>query len=335
MREIFPGVVGNDAVKENIGRRIADGERSHAYIISGAPGSGKMMLARMIAAAAACEHRHNVAYPLPCGECDPCRRTLGGISADTVLVSSGDRASIGVDEIRALRAGIYTVPNDSDVRTYIIENAERMTAAAQNALLLTLEEPPSHALFLILTEDEAGLLETVRSRSILVRTERLSDADVGEYLFSHCAGASPDKIAEAVKIGDGSIGRALSVISDSGGNERDLHIRNTAAALVDIICRGGSGALLRALLGDMPRSADEAVRLLSYVDSAIRDIIAVRSGENQFLFHTSEDSARTAGGNVSKRRLFLIHDSLCDAILRLRANVSVRVVLTDMALSIT
>ena len=335
MREIFPGVIGNDAVKENIGRRIADGKNSHAYIIEGPHGSGKRMMALMIAAAASCVRRYDETFPLPCGECDTCRRILGGISVDTVMIPSADKASIGVDEIRALRAGLYTLPNDSDVRTYIIRNAERMTEAAQNALLLTLEEPPTHALFLLLTENSSGLLETVRSRSILVRTEHFTDDDIKKYLKNHIPAAKDEEINTAAKIGDGSIGRALEVLSPFKDSSDDISIRSVAEEFVSVMCHGDRTGLLKYLLPSFRKSSEEAVFMLSEIDCAVRDIISVLcGGSSDLLFFTSASQARSIGGNVSRRRLFSIHDAVCEAILRLRANVSVKVTMTDFALSI-
>jgi len=149
-RTIFPEIIGNSVIKNYIGNDIISGNNSHAYIIEGPEGSGKRSTAKAIAASLACRERTSDSFSLPCGTCDNCHRIYGDISGDVVWITSGDKASIGVEEIRNIKNGLYVTPNDSDFRTYIIVNAERMTVQAQNALLLTLEEPPSFVVFLLL-----------------------------------------------------------------------------------------------------------------------------------------------------------------------------------------
>lgn len=336
MRSIFPGIIGNDSIKDNLGRRIAAGENTHAYIIEGDVGSGKKTMATLASAAASCEHRYDEEYSLPCGECAVCRRIISGISPDTVVISSGERASIGVDDIRAIRSGLYTVPNDSDVRTYIIENAEKMTTAAQNALLLTLEEPPSYAVFLLLTEDSSGLLETVRSRCVHLRTERHSREKIEEYLKQMYPRRDHDEISSAAQSADGSVGRAILTLTNRAVLEKAEQARLRVGRVIDIMCRSSRSSLLRTLIGDMPKSPTEATEFLSLADCALRDITAMRRGRtDRLLFYKSVDEARAAAHDVSLKRLLYMHDTVCTTAERIGSNVSVKVALYDMALALT
>ena len=182
MKPVFSDVVGNTALCQRISSDILLQNLSHAYILEGAKGSGKHMLAWRIAAALACDKKEDANAPLPCMSCPSCHKLLGGNSPDVIFVNRGDKATLGVDAIRELKRDIWIAPNDLSAKIYIIEDAHTMTEQAQNALLLTLEEPPSYALFLLLTENAASLLETIRSRAPTLRTEPIEPDEIDKYL---------------------------------------------------------------------------------------------------------------------------------------------------------
>ena len=238
-KRIFPKIIGNNVIKNFIGNDILCGSCSHAYIIEGPEGSGKRTIARQIASGLSCYNKSSASHDLPCGECDNCHRIFSDISSDVVWVSSGDKASIGIDEIRNIKTGLYVTPNDSDYRTYIIVNAERMTTQAQNALLLTLEEPPSFAVFLLLTEDATKLLETVRSRAQCIRTEKFSSVTIADYLSDSYEGkrirnSFPEKFAAAVSLSDGSLGRAKELLAGTEATSEILKLRVEAKKLIPL-----------------------------------------------------------------------------------------------------
>ena len=184
MREAFADIAGNETLKTRLANEISEGKLSHAYILEGSKGSGKHLFAMGIAAALSCENRGNDSSPLPCRTCPSCKKILSGNSPDIIHVGKGDKATLGVEAIRTLKQDVWIAPNDSDVKVYIIEDAHLMTIQAQNALLLTLEEPPSYVLFLLLCESAAPLLETVRSRAPILRTEPLEAETIGNFLCS-------------------------------------------------------------------------------------------------------------------------------------------------------
>jgi len=131
---------------------------SHAYIASAEP-------AQTIALAAVCDSDGK----RPCRVCTHCNKALRGIHPDIMVIEPRTQ-EIVVDQIRALHSDVYTVPNEAMKKAYIIQNAERMNTAAQNALLRILEEPPKHAVFILSTESPLTLLPTVRSRCVLLRS---------------------------------------------------------------------------------------------------------------------------------------------------------------------
>ncbi len=134
---------------------------SHAYLVTGGGADSRAALARRLAAAYLCEGNG----PAPCGQCKHCRKVEGGVHPDVSTLSPlPDRREISVDQARDLRSDAYVRPNEGRRKVYIIDPADAMNPAAQNALLKVLEDGPAYAAFLLLTDQPGKLLDTVRSR---------------------------------------------------------------------------------------------------------------------------------------------------------------------------
>ncbi len=340
MDKIFPTLIGNDSLKRNVGVDIRARRNSHAYILEGDAGCGKHTAARLIAAALSCERRDDPTRPLPCMECSNCKKIAKGISADVVTVGCGDKASIGVDEIRRIREGLYVSPNDSDTRTYIIESAEKMTPQAQNALLLTIEEPPPFVVFLLLSEDSSKLLETVKSRAQRIRCESFSPSEVREYLRSLPNGEmlyrkDPARFAAAASLSSGSLGRAARLLSSSDGDSY-LKARESAAELV-VGLAGTRSATLIPQIASLGKKSDETRRLLQLTDNALRDLCLLKSNEDakldELVFFADREEALSLTDSLSYKKLLYIHDRICRALVKLDMNVSAKTVLTDLIFS--
>ena len=176
-------------VAEGVRRRLqsALGRLSHAYIISGASRGETTAVAEFLAAALVCSGQGQ----RPCGLCSHCRKVDGGIHPDVIRVSiPEDKRSISVDQIRTMRADAYVRPNEADRKVFIIEDAQTMKDEAQNALLKVLEDGPSYAAFLLLTEHPQQLLATIRSRceqlSLTAQTsERAAKLDAEQRQSAH------------------------------------------------------------------------------------------------------------------------------------------------------
>lgn len=133
---------------------------SHAYLITGGCGAERTEFARRLAAAYLCEENEP-----PCGTCRPCRKIAANAHPDLILVTSEEgKRDITVDQARTLRSDVYIVPNEGKRKVYIIDPADGMNDAAQNALLKVLEEGPSYAAFLLLAAEPGKLLSTIHSR---------------------------------------------------------------------------------------------------------------------------------------------------------------------------
>ena len=152
---------GNEKIKEQLSQQERGRGLSHAYIISGPAGSGRHVLARLLAGGMLCTSKGEK----PCGQCGPCLKVDKGIHPDlSVVTGPGEGKPITVDQIRALRSDAHIRPNEGERKVYLLEGADRMNPSAQNAMLKLLEEGPRYAAFLLLADNGGGLLETVRSR---------------------------------------------------------------------------------------------------------------------------------------------------------------------------
>ena len=133
---------------------------SHAYLITGGSADSRTALAGRLTAAYLCQEDRP-----PCGRCRACRKAAAGIHPDVSRTAPApDKREIAVDQIRALRADAYVRPNEGSRKVYVIDPADAMNPAAQNALLKVLEEGPAYAAFLLLADQPGRLLDTVRSR---------------------------------------------------------------------------------------------------------------------------------------------------------------------------
>ena len=156
-------LAGNGPLKRQLELETARRGLSHAYILSGPAGSGKRTLAGLLAAALVCTGGGE----RPCLSCPGCRKALAGIHPDIVRAGD-DGKDISVAQVRQPRADAYIRPNEADRKIYILENAQTMNPSTQNAMLKLLEEGPAYAAFLLLTDNAAALLPTVRSRCELL-----------------------------------------------------------------------------------------------------------------------------------------------------------------------
>ncbi len=341
MKDIFPTLYKNSTIKSNIGYDICHSSSSHAYIIEGPEGSGKKTISRLIASALACENRFDEGFSLPCGKCNNCRRIEKNISSDVVWITKEDKATIGVEAIRNIRRNLYVTPNDSYVRVYIIDSAEKMTVQAQNALLLSLEEPPSFVTFILLTSDSKKLLETVRSRAQLMRCELFGADELTELLRKNPQAAAiekknPSRFAAAVSLSNGSLGKAEELLLGDKESSALIRLRDTAETFINYICNGKMSETLGLIAKGFPKSNEETKQILFLCDNAIRDMFAFKKCPDaetyRLCFYTSADAIPEFAERISVKKLLRIRECICDGIVKLESNVSAKSVLTALAM---
>ncbi len=210
----FQDIIGHQDLIGHLKNAIKSGKVSHAYLLQGEVGSGKRMLADAFAMTLQCES----GGAEPCGKCRSCIQAAHHNHPDIIYVTHEKPGSIGVDEIRAqLVNDVQIMPYQGKYKIYIVAEAEKMTPATQNAILKTLEEPPSYAVILLLTRNAASLLETIRSRCILLDFRPVPDELVRHYLMEHME--IPDYQADiCVAFAQGNIGKAAKLASSENFN---------------------------------------------------------------------------------------------------------------------
>ena len=337
MRPILTDVVANERLRARLGEELTAGKLSHAYILLGERGFGKHTLALELATSLACEHRDDAGSPLPCLSCPTCRKIFSGNSPDVIYINRGDKTTLGIDPIRELRQDVYIPPNDLSVKVYIIEEAHLMTPQAQNAFLLTLEEPPAYVLFLLLCENESLLLETVRSRAPTLRLEPVKN----ELILQHICAKVPEAgrmlesdraaLDEIVVAADGSIGRALELLDPK--LFRPLQDRRELARTFARLCASpkNAGETMR-FVNSLGAKRDELIEQFSTILICLRDLLLCKQTENAPLcFFSDREAAASLAYSFTTPKLLSLCDSVSDATDRLRANANVRLTVTALA----
>ncbi len=334
MKQAMPSIVGNEALKRRLCDDILGHTQAHAYILAGPHGSGKHTLAFQFAAALGCENKGDTDLPLPCGKCRSCRKILERKSPDILVIGKSGQ-SVKIEQIRNLKTDVTTLPNDLDDKIYIIEDADTMTPAAQNAFLLTLEEPPAFVHFFLLCEKPEKLLETVRSRAPMLRTSLLDDESVEEYLLRNEPSAAmlkrtrPEEFRELLAIASGSIGRALEL---SGDKERApiLKQRLSAQELAEKMMSHDLIALAECLLS-LPMKQDELLPILTHLQNAMRDLLILKKdADAPLLFYTDREKATELAYKHGSAEICRLSSLLTQCVDDLSRNANIRLTLITL-----
>lgn len=203
----FQDILGHEMIKEHFQKAIEAQKVSHAYILAGEAGMGRKSLANAFVLTLLCEKGKSQ----PCMECHACKQVLSGNHPDLIYVKHEKPNSIGVDDIRdQINDTIMIRPYSSYYKIYIVDEAEKMTVQAQNALLKTIEEPPSYAVILLLTTNPDGFLPTILSRCVQLKLRPLPDFVVKSYL-TESMGVPPSEAELYAAFSRGNLGKAIKL----------------------------------------------------------------------------------------------------------------------------
>jgi len=159
--KIFSEIVGQEHIIQTLTNAVSEGMVSHAYLFFGPRGTGKTSIARLLAKAVNCQSRKEKEFE-PCNKCSSCLEIDQGRAIDLIEIDAASHR--GIDEIRELRDGIKFAPTKSKYKVFIIDECHQLSKDAANALLKTLEEPPSHAIFILATTEIHKMIPTILSR---------------------------------------------------------------------------------------------------------------------------------------------------------------------------
>lgn len=341
MRTYFPNIFGNDFHKNRIAAAVLDERLPHALLIDGPSGSGKMTFATEIAAALNCEFSADGTRPFPCGRCNSCRRIHDGSFTDVkVLRRTDGKATIGVNEIKAFRTDMYLTATESRYKVYIIDEAERMTVEAQNALLIVLEEPPKNVVIMLLASGSDSILTTIKSRAQYLTTSRFDTDKLAEYLDGVSAEArslafrDPDAYRALLVSSDGRIGRALDLLNPKAREENEQK-RDEILAVVRSLGKRTPYTELYAAVTSLPQKRTEFSAALELLMSALGDLITSKKTEDfSPVFFTSPYAAKDAGADISLARLMAIYDIVVHTYRECEKNANVTLAAANMAAGI-
>jgi len=264
----FPDFAGNQKIRESLGAAFQAGRPSHAYILSGPAGSGKKTLARLIACAFCCPEDG-----APCMRCSHCKKIMKGVHPDVITLDN-DGGMILVDQVReGLRADAWIRPNEARKKVYVVAHAQDMNAAAQNALLLLLEEPPAYAVFLLLCENVDAILPTVRSRCAELSLQPVLREEALPFLRTRYPEASEEELSRALASSGGYLGPAGKLLESGDGDDAEKY----AVRFMQTLADGGELALLSFMMTLEKLKREEFAAFLDAVSSALRDCIVYAS----------------------------------------------------------
>jgi len=173
--QVFAEIIGQDHIVQTLTNSILANNISHAYLLSGPRGSGKTTTARVFAKAINCQSRPSGSFE-PCNKCNSCLEIMAQKSIDLIEIDAASHT--GVDDVRALIDGIKFSPVSSKYKIFIVDECHQLSKSAVNALLKTLEEPPSHAVFILATTEIHKMIPTIVSRCQRFDFKRLKIAEI-------------------------------------------------------------------------------------------------------------------------------------------------------------
>jgi DNA polymerase-3 subunit delta' len=341
MREYFSMLYGNSQARARLGRAVSEDTLAHALLLVGQAGSGKKTLAGELAMALNCEHRHSEGFPLPCHTCNTCKRIADKNYPDIrYLRRARDKATIGVGEVRLLREDMYLSPTESGCKIYVIEEAERLTPQAQNALLTVLEEPPRRVFIILLADSRDKILTTIKSRVQTVSMQRFAPEDMKKYLLSHssearsCSLTSEDALDGIIMSSDGRLGEALSALSKK--NARSFaDRRSTIESIIAALKSSLPYSRLRSAIHELPTDRSEFSEAVESLISALRDITLLKLDRSvPLIFFSSRERALEYGRDMNAKGLIAISEILREALGDASKNVSIPTILTDITVKI-
>ncbi len=311
----FKDIIGQEQMKEHFQNALSTKKISHAYIINGEKASGKEFIARIFAMALQCE-KGGIE---PCQECHSCRQALSGNQPDIIRVTHDKPNTISVDDIRSrINNDVGIKPYSSPYKIYIVNEAEKMTVQAQNAILKTLEEPPEYAVIMLLTTNVNSLLPTILSRCVVLNMKPVADGLVRKFLMEEMQ--IPDYKAEVcVAFARGNIGKAKTLAS----SEDFENIKNEVLSLLKYI----EDMELHEIVAAIKKIGEYKLEVNDYLDiMAIwyRDVLLFKATNdvNHLVFREEIGTLRKIAGRSSYEGIEEITRALEKAKNRLNANVN-------------
>jgi len=297
----FDKVVGHKQIIEHFQNTIRLNKISHAYILSGEEGAGKRLLAHLFAMTLQCEKKQES----PCGECRSCKQAEGHNQPDIIWVTHEKPGSIGVEDV-------------SPYKIYIVDEAEKLTPQAQNALLKTIEEPPAYGIIIFLTVNSGSFLPTILSRCVVLELKPVESDSIVRYLMEQVR--VPDYKAKiCAAFAQGNVGKAVKLASSENFDEMKNHV-------IDLL-QNIESMEISGLLEELKEISGFKDNINDYLDLILvwfRDVLLFKVTKDVNILVMKEEVSAISqrAARSSYEGLEEIITALDKARIRLRANVN-------------
>lgn len=294
----FNEMIGQDVIVKTLQNAISRNKISHAYLFTGPRGTGKTSTAKIFAKTINCEQPEN---GIPCEKCVCCTQINNQQNVDIIEIDAA--SNNGVDEIRELKNKVNLVPSISKYKVYIIDEVHMLSTSAFNALLKTLEEPPSHVIFILATTDPHKVLPTILSRCQRYDFKKVSESKIYDRLKYVCEQEEiiidDSALKEISRLANGGLRDALSILdqvaaySNDTITEKNVHDVNgtiTQNDLKKMILSLTNDDLLNIfnIIDDYDNSGKSFVKLIEEIILFYKNILLMKKIPNYFDNNYSE-----------------------------------------------
>ena len=322
----FEEILGNEMVKDHFKRAIENHKISHAYILTGEAGMGRKSIANAFAMTLLCEKGGSE----PCMTCHSCKQVMSGNHPDLIYVKHEKPGSIGVDDVREqINDTIMIRPYSSYYKIYIVDEAEKMTVQAQNALLKTIEEPPSYAVIILITTNQEAFLPTILSRCVQMKLKPLKDFTIKSYLTQNLH--IPEKDADiCAAFARGNLGKAIHLASSDEFKElfQKVMVLVKNVGTMDI-------SMLLDCIREMKEQNFDIGEVLDLMQLWYRDVLMfkVTKDMNLLIFKDEYKMINETGEKIDYAGLEAILAAIDTARTRLNANVNMELAMELLLLT--
>ncbi|MBR7142880.1 MAG: DNA polymerase III subunit gamma/tau [Clostridia bacterium] len=336
--QTFDDVCGQQAVVNALKNEVAEKRVAHAYLFTGTRGTGKTSCAKILAKAVNCPHAQN---GNPCNQCATCRGIDNGSILEVVEMDAASNNK--VEDIRRVLEEVVYAPAAAAYRVYIIDEVHMLTPSAYNALLKTLEEPPSYVIFILATTELHKIPATVLSRCQRFDFKRLTPGQISDRLTyvarQEGMTLTPGAAAEIARFSDGAMRDALSLLEKCAGTGKAIDEAGVAEAVGvfgrDLLCEfaeacvRSDGVKALSLLFESARNVSDMTRICEQLTELYRDLLILKSAPQAVelleLSSRELEKLRALAQIISTETLFYHISVLEDTLARLPYSGSKRV----------
>lgn len=298
--------VSNDNIIQELSDAMQHNTLPHAIIIDGAKGTGKKTLADIIACYSVCTGENR-----PCGKCPACLKAAHRSHPDIFIADGNQPGELSVDAIRNIRSDAYIMPNEAPTKVYLLLDCDKMLAAAQNAFLKVLEEPPANVRFVMTVSSANMLLQTVRSRSRLYSLYPVSPEQAADFILKRFPEQNAESILHTAQLCDGNIGKTIEIV-ESGGEEAGKLADDIFSAMIS-----GREYDILVLTNKLTAGRPFAASVLDFLSENAAECVKASVGAE-----TSSTLAKECAKRLPRAKIFRIAENIDRAKSILGTNVN-------------